>query len=324
MSRVPGRMRGGLAIGVAAVAALPLSLEAQAAHSHAPADDPAAHSHSSAPVSCTTLASPPWSGLSEGDRQRFSMLQSSVAQLATPEAARRAGFQPVLGNIPGMGVHYVSGARSRDGVNVEEPDHLLFAPVDGEERLVGAAYAFTDVVATDVEIPFESDLAGWHDHPELASGNQTLHMLHVWFVPSSHGPFAGLNFWLPFQGAGIQPPNACWLADEADAERIQQVSFALAVTNAAVNDPAIGAIVRELSARRAGQAAQLEERQSARAGVLAELDAAARADDHHAWTAAADRYLATLTPLERTAVDRVLQRLTHAQMSTPERDAARQ
>ena len=96
------------------------------------------HSHASAPVSCTTLASPPWTGLPDADRLQFASLQQTMAALRTPEAARAAGFQPALGNIPGMGVHYVNSARGRDPVNIDEPDHLMFSSVDGREQLVGA------------------------------------------------------------------------------------------------------------------------------------------------------------------------------------------
>jgi hypothetical protein len=299
------------------------------AHDHA-ADQGHGHSHAGAPVDCATLTTPPWIGLPPGDRQQISAVQQSVAHLNTPEAAIAAGFRPVLGNIPGMGVHYIHSERTRAGVDVNEPDHLLFAPVEGEERLVGVAYAFQDVVDTDVEIPFESDLAHWHDHPEFAGGGQTLHMLHVWFVPSSNGPFAGLNFYLPFHGAGIAAPSGCWMTDDATSERIQQVAFALAATEnggslfgraGALRNAIAGA--RGGAGARAGAAAPSEERRAARAGLIAALDEAAGAEDRAAWNSAADRYLADLTALERTTVNALLRSLTMAQMSTPEREAVR-
>ena len=262
------------------------------------------HSHASAPVSCTTLASPPWSGLNNADRLQFASLQRTMAALETPEAARAAGFNPALGNIPGMGVHYVNGARSRDPVNIDEPDHLMFSTIDGQERLVGAAFAFIDVPDTDEPIPFQSELAQWHDHPQFADEGRTLHMLHVWFIPSSNGPFAGLNFWLPYHSAGIATPSSCWMADEADANRIQNVSFALVPP----------------SARRGPEALQRHEaRQAERSELLAALDAAALAVDHDAWVAAADVFLADLTQVERRTVEVLLSRLNMAQMSSGER-----
>ncbi len=282
-------------------------------HSH---DDHghAGHSHASGPVDCRVLAAPPWVGLPEADRNRIAVAQRSVEHLATPQAARAAGFVPVLGNIPGMGVHYVHMGRTRDGLKVEEPDHLLFAPVDGEEQLVGVAYAFHDVVDTQVAVPFESELARWHDHPELAPAGQTMHMLHLWFVPSSNGPFAGLNFWLPFHGAGIEPPSACWMAEPEVADRIQTVSFALASSSRG-----IGQLLRRIAAARTGGPAA--NRSEVRQELLSALDDAARRDDRDAWVATADRFIAELTARERAVVDGLLRGLTMAQMSTPEREA---
>ena len=264
------------------------------------------HSHGGEAVSCTTLASPPWSGLPETDRLQFAALQRTVSGLETPEAARAAGFNPALGDIPGMGVHYVNSARSRDGVKPGAPDHLLFVEIDGRERLVGAAYAFVDVPATEVPIPFQSDLAKWHDHPEFAGPDQTLHMLHTWFIPSSNGPFAGLNFWLPYLTAGIAPPSSCWMADEADADRIRNVSFAL------VPPRALG---------RGQPAPPATEPSAERVEILAALDFAARAVDHDTWVAAADRFLADLTASERTALEARLRASIMGQMTSAEREA---
>ncbi len=255
-----------------------------------------AHSHAGEPVSCTTLAMPPWSGLPETDRLQVATLQKAMSELNTPEAARAAGFNPALGDIPGMGVHYVNSARGRDGVRIDEPDHLMFINVDGREQLVGAAYAFIDVPDTKVPIPFESDLAQWHDHPQFASEGRTLHMLHIWFIPSSNGPFAGLNFWLPYRNAGVEVPSSCWMADEADADRIRTVSIALVPPRRLGGAPAEG----------------FAERRAAQGELLAALDAAARAVDHNAWVAAADRFLADLTASERSTLEARLRASTMA------------
>jgi len=262
------------------------------------------HSHASAPVSCTTLASPPWTGLPDADRLQFASLQQTMAALRTPEAARAAGFQPALGNIPGMGVHYVNSARGRDPVNIDEPDHLMFSSVDGQEQLVGAAFAFVDFPDTDEPIPFQSELATWHDHPQFADEGRTLHMLHVWFIPSSNGPFAGLNFWLPYHTAGVAIPSSCWMADDADALRIQTVSF--------------GLVPPRLFGRQAEAAGPSPERIE----MIAALDAAAIAVDHDAWVAAADVFIADLSDSEQMRVQGLLGNLGANQMSSAERDAA--
>ena len=298
------RIMSVLSVTVAVTALIaPRSALAQAQdHAHEPGTE--AHSHVGAAVSCETLATPPWAGLPDMDRLKMTALRQEITALSTPELAIAAGFRPALGDIPGMGVHYVNLARSRDGVDINAPDHLMFAEMDGTDKLVGAAYAFVDVPNTDEPIPFESDLATWHDHPRLAPDGQALHMLHVWFIPSSNGPFAGLNFWLPYHSAGIATPSSCWMADEADANRIQNVSFALVPP----------------SARRGPEALQrYEARQAERSELLAALDAAALAVDHDAWVAAADVFLADLTQVERRTVEVLLSRLNMAQMSSGER-----
>ena len=193
------------------------------------------HGHLGQAVSCTDLASPPWAGLPSYDRAKIKDLEDSLASLSTPADARAAGFLPALGEIPGMGQHYVSLKLSMNNdVDVDKPNNLLFANIEGEDQLVGAAYLFMDKVNTTKEIPFESELAAWHDHPQFAGPGQTLHMLHVWFIESSNGPFAGLNFWLPFKTAGMDVPNPCWMADEEVADKIRRVSVAFAQFTGAI------------------------------------------------------------------------------------------
>jgi hypothetical protein len=322
---------------VASLAAASGILTPPSASAQAPGHE---HGHATAPVDCTAFGAPPWVGLPEADRQRMVALERSVAGLRTPEAARAAGFVPALGNIPGMGVHYVDLARVMSPINIEAPHHLMFAPVDGENRLVGAAYAFMDRVDTDMPLPFDSELAHWHDHPEVAPAGQTLHMLHVWFVPSSSGPFSGLNFWLPYMAYGVEPPSSCWMAEEADAERIQRVAFGLAVAQA--DGPAssgqIGVSPRDLARGDADLPAilsalarmseatdvappALDDLEPLRADAVRAMGAAAEADDLVTWRGAADAFLAGLTRVENAAVDRLLRTLTNAQMSTAERDA---
>ena len=252
------------------------------------------HAHMGPVVSCTDMATPPWAGLPDADRKQVATLKQELSAFGTPEAAKAGGFMPVLGDIPGMGTHYVNMAVSMRGKNldVNTPDQLLFS----QDQLVGAAYSFTDVPNTQVPLPFDSDLASWHDHPQFARDGQTLHMLHVWFVPSSNGPFAGLNFWLPYQTAGIEIPNPCWMADEADADRIRNVSFAL-VPAQNIND-------------------------TERMEILDSLDYAARGDDHDGWVAAADRFIADLSSYEVERVEGMLGVLGENQMSSAERDAA--
>ena len=94
----------GVTMAVAGIVAPPSALSQTPDH----ADQD--HSHAGEPVSCTTLAMPPWSGLPDTDRLQVAALQREMSALGTPEAARAAGFNPALGDIPGMGVHFVNSA----------------------------------------------------------------------------------------------------------------------------------------------------------------------------------------------------------------------
>ena len=298
------RIMSVLSVTVAVTALIaPRSALAQAQdHAHEPGTE--AHSHVGAAVSCETLATPPWAGLPDMDRLRMTALREEITALNTPELAIAAGFNPALGDIPGMGVHYVKSGGGPEDVDVNAPNHLMFIEVDGTDQLVGAAYAFVDVIDTDAVIPFDSDLANWHDHPQFAGDGQTLHMLHIWFIPSSNGPFAGLNFWLPYQTAGVAVPSSCWMADDADALRIQTVSFAL------------------VPPRRFGRQAEAAAPRPERTEMIAALDAAAIAVNHDAWVAAADVFIADLSDSERTRLQGLLGNLGANQMSSAERDAA--
>jgi hypothetical protein len=56
----------------------------------------------------------------------------------------------------------------------------------------------------------------------------TLVMLHVWFVPSPDGPFAGTNPNLPFWAVGLDAPDASRMRDSAFRSRVYRASLALA------------------------------------------------------------------------------------------------
>jgi hypothetical protein len=293
MSRINSLV--GIAIAVAGFM-IPLTAFSQAHNA-------ANHSHPNVAVDCTNLATPPWDGLPEKDRLQMAALQQEfTSAYNTPEAAKAAGFMPFESSaIPGMGVHYVSAARMQDPIDINAPDHLMFASIDGQDQLVGAAFVFIDLIDADKPILFDNELAKWHDHPGIGQEGRTLHMLHIWFVPSSNGPFAGLNFWLGYQYAGVAVPSSCWMAEAADAERIRTVSFALVPPR---------------------EGAQEQAPRSERTEMIAALDAAARAVDHDAWVAAADRFIADLSETERNTVSALLGVLNTAQMSSAERDAA--
>ena len=157
-------------------------------------------------------------------------VQSATRSLGSPAAAQAAGFAPVFGWIPTMGVHWVNNERMAKAKNVQltEPPQLMFSPIGGRDSLVGAAYAYLAPVGDSSRPALFSGSPPWHEHPNLAPPGYTLVMLHVWFVPSPDGPFAGHNHNLPFWAVGLTPPNADRSHDPAVASRIRKTALALA------------------------------------------------------------------------------------------------
>jgi hypothetical protein len=150
--------------------------------------------------------------------------------VGSPTTATANGFTPQRGWFPTMGVHWVSDPRMRagaSGVRLTEPAHLMFSPVAGRDSLVGAAYAYFAPL-TDSTRPRTFDgNPPWHDHPNLAPEGHTLAMLHVWFVPSPDGPFAGHNPNIAFWAVGLTPPDPARMRDPATDTRIRKTAGAL-------------------------------------------------------------------------------------------------
>jgi hypothetical protein len=224
---------------------------------------------------------------SELAKQQMAAVEASVAAFASPDSARGAGFRPVLGMIPTMGTHWVSPLRMLlgSGSDVSKPEHLMFSPVDGEQRLVGAAFAYQALPDEEQPDLFDGALDGWHTHPELSPPGRVLTMLHVWFVPSPDGPFAGHNPWLPYWAVGLDPPEASRLADAEDGYRIRALALALAETVESETGEGGG---RRGSILRRGRAPGLEGRRDRIREVIPELERAQRDGDLAAWNVAAD------------------------------------
>ncbi len=261
----------------------------------------AAHDHAGKPVECRSLAAPPWSGLPASDLAVIRQLQTSVAGVQASGAAAQSGFAPAFGDIPTMGVHWVNRERMLDGVKLDQPDHLLFTRIAGHDSLVGVAYAFRGPVDAKIPATFASDLAQWHDHANLGGGaGQTLHMLHVWFVPSPYGPFAGNNFFLPLMTAGMTLPSPCWIQTDAEVERLELLASLVDVLNRQRDSLMTTAGQGRRAMRRDGFAMSLLNGLADRLEPsFRALDSAAVRGDRSAWEAAADQSLNTLRPLER-------------------------
>jgi len=256
-------------------------------------------------------------GLSERAREQIEAVRNAVSGLATPEAATRSGFREGFAWLPTMGTHWVSPERTRDGFDLLEPDQLMFSPVGGKPTLVGVAYAFRDAPGTPMPEGFDGSLDAWHDHPRLARSGETLHMLHLWFVESPDGPFAGHNPWLPFYAAGVEPPEVEAMEEPESAERIRKLAVALGATVERTRfDGLFERVADEVAV------AEVEERREKIRKLLPALREARanrdeRAFDHLAdeaishWEAIRKAYLAAApTSRARTRLEEALDRVT--------------
>lgn len=220
-------------------------------------------------------------------RAEIADVARAVDSLSTTSAAAAAGFRPVFGWIPTMGVHWIDRTRMMAGAPHDRlaPANLMFSRIAGRDSLVGAAYAYFGS-ADDSSRPDLFDGAPpWHEHPDLAPPGETLTMLHVWFVPSPDGPFAGTNPNLPFWAAGLDAPDASRMHDPAFSSRVRRASLAIAEVVDTMS------ILPQLERRPAVHAAIAAHRDSVRALIPA-LQRAQSAHDAAAWDRVADQLAA--------------------------------
>ena len=168
-------------------------------------------------------------GVSALAHKQIDSVAHAAHVLTTPAAATAAGYKPVFGWIPTMGEHWVDESHMTKAAqsSLATPDNLMFSRINGRDSLVGAAFAYV-TAAGDTAVPKLFDgTPPWHEHPDLAPAGQTIVMLHVWFVPSPDGPFAGTNPNLPFWAVGLAAPDSTRMHDAAFATMVRRASLAL-------------------------------------------------------------------------------------------------
>ena len=168
-----------------------------------------------------------------------------------------------------MGVHWVSMHKMMNGRQTDRsaPSQLMFSKINGRDSLVGAAYGYVTADNDTVRPALFDGNPPWHEHPDLAPPGLNLVMLHVWFVPSPDGPFAGHNPYLPFWALGLTPPDRDRMSDDAGSLRVRKAALGLgevADTNG----------LFPILARRPAVRGVLDERRAAIRGLVPQLDSA--------------------------------------------------
>ncbi|MGH7524264.1 MAG: hypothetical protein ACREK8_08160 [Gemmatimonadales bacterium] len=207
-------------------------------------------------------------------RDQIAEARRVAAAFDTPEKARAAGYNPRFGDVPLQGEHFSNRQLVLTGTfDLEHPPILMFAPIGGEQKLVGVAYAYEVKEGEATPDGFDG-AAMWHEHPALSLPGKRLVMTHVWFIESPNGPFAHDNLALPFLERGIGYPPDGWL----DAATVRKLALTLSLarprppgSSRAIEGPRNDSIVAVLTQQRDSVNAMVTSLEAARvAGKRAE------------------------------------------------------
>lgn len=183
-------------------------------------------------ASVSAAQSPRSPALTARAKAQIDSVRKAVAPYADPRVAEDSGYEPVFGLVPLQGVHYVRPDLIRAGTfDLTKPPVLMYAPVKGEPKLVGVAYAYEHPRNQAPPEGFDGPNDDWHTHDELSRDpNQHIVMVHLWLTDSPGGPFARYNPYLPYMAASLERPSAAELnARTARGERARRFAFALAI-----------------------------------------------------------------------------------------------
>lgn len=193
--------------------------------------------------------------LTQHAKDQIATAKRVASDLDTPEKARAAGYRPRFGNVPLQGEHWTNPILVLKGeFDIEHPPMLMFAPINGEQKLLGVAYAYS--VKTGEPTPDGFDGAAmWHEHPALALPGAKLVMTHVWFIDSPNGVFAHDNPTLAFLERSLTYPPDGWL----DAPTLRKLALSLQLAQRPVpgassaisgprNDSALAVVIKERDA----------------------------------------------------------------------------
>jgi hypothetical protein len=172
------------------------------------------------------------SGLSAKATAQIDSVRQAVAQYADPRVAEDSGYEPVFGMVPLQGVHYVRPDLIKGGqFDLTKPPVLMYAPVKGEPKLVGVAYAYQHPRNQPPPEGFDGRADDWHSHDELSRDpDKHIVMVHLWLTDAPGGPFARYNPYLPYMAASLARPTAAALNAKTPAgQRARRFAFALAI-----------------------------------------------------------------------------------------------
>ncbi len=231
--------------------------------------------------------------VSELARQQIDAARAHIlANYDTPEKAEAAGWRRPSSSTPTMGEHWTNpGLRREPGVDPLNPEILMFAPINGDLKLVGASWVNAQPATDPLPQLFDGLDAIWHRHDAsdplnvagaeaaraTGRGNVTqrasgIVMNHMWFIEAQDGEFTGHNHFMPFMDANLPLPPLTITGD-------LRAHAALAL--AEVNNSAfiIGTYFDQLSVEAQAEVRELREQVKA---LMPKYNSAHEADDTNA------------------------------------------
>jgi hypothetical protein len=165
--------------------------------------------------------------------------EKAIAPLTDSISLAQKGFMPLaFGPVrdltPFQGQHWLSIERvlqmamSKDTVDYDHPQFLMYLPLNGKLTPVGVAYTKRISGTASAPTTFAGAPAMWHTHmfcrnvpgegQVLSDGlgdcqdrggqptRNQIAMIHTWTIPNPDGPYAHDNPALPFVAVGLKPP----------------------------------------------------------------------------------------------------------------------
>jgi hypothetical protein len=177
---------------------------------------------------------------------------AAVLLAAAPAIAEEVGYGAPLvvswrrpqSSTPTMGEHWGNPRLLADpDMDPMKPEVLMFAPIQGELKLVGASWIKRQPKEAPVPKLFDGLDNMWHRHDAndplnmamAAAGGGSARegraasgiiMNHLWFIEAQDGEFTGHNHWMPFMDAGLPVPPAA-----IKGEVLGQAALGLAEVN---------------------------------------------------------------------------------------------
>ena len=184
--------------------------------------------------------------LTETARQQIDSAKAHILEnFGSPQQAEAAGWRRPGSSTPTMGEHWTNPQLTRQpGFDPNQPEILMFAPINGELTLVGASWMNRQSAEADIPPLFDGLDNMWHRHDAsdalnraqaqvaAANGRQGrqrangIVMNHVWFIDAQQGEFTGHNHWMPFMDADLPIPPA-----QIDGEILGKAAVALGEVN---------------------------------------------------------------------------------------------